>query len=304
MPSLQELRRAAARTIGTLEYGTASSGSGTGVAQVTITSYPFKSSILSAWAKDKWLYRPERTLAADADRRCATHTASTGVLTNDLDWSDDPDGEVIEVLSPSSGSDLNRYCNDALKRLFSVEEFTFVVSAPGDRRHNLTSSATWLTNGNHVFQVGTLNTSTDDRDEVDPFRDGRFVRGTTETNAGKVWLIGPRFNTSQTVYVKAIRSHYSLCRASGGTYGDQDGLTNEDDDTAATLDQVRWAAKWIYLEELLAQEQNPQAKQAAVSDIARTLVHLDSACRRTGFERPRKTLMAPANMAATPGGSW
>ena len=302
MPTLQDYRRATARTIGTLEIGTASSGSGTGVGQVTITSHPFKSSILSDHLKDKWLHRPERTLAADADRICATHTPTTGVLTNDLDWSDDPDGEVIEAMSPVSGTDLNRYCNDGLKRVFSVEEFSFVVSDTDENRHNLTATADWLENGDHVYQVGTLNTTTDDRDEVNPF--DRIVWGRTETNAGKVWLIGPRFSTSQTIYVKCIRSHYSLCRASGGTFGDQDGLTNEDDESAATLDQVRWAAKWVYLEEFMAQEPNEKARQIIEKDIARTLVHLNVACKRTGFALPRRTLIAPANMAATAGGNW
>lgn len=304
MPTLQNYRRAAARELGVIEYGTAASGSGTSTSQVTITAHPFKSSVLAPWAKDKWLHRPERTLDADADRICATHTASTGVLTNDNDWSDDPDGEVIEVLSPFKGADVNRLVNEGLRYCFHVAEFSFVVSDTDENRHNLTATADWLENGNHVYQVGTLNTATDDRDEVNPFEEPRLVWGRTETNAGAVWLLGPRFNTTQTVYVKCIRSHYTLCRASGGTFGDQDGLTNEDDEAPATLDQVKWAVVWLAMDELLAQDQNPSARKTYQQRRAEALIKLDRATRRTGFQLPRRTLIQPANMAATAGGNW
>jgi hypothetical protein len=298
--TLQALRRAAARTVSTLEVGTASSAT---AASVTITTHPFLSSRLSDWAKDRWIHRPERTLDADADRLCATHTTATGVLANDNPWSDTPTGEVIEVLGLLSGTDLNRLVNAALGYCFSVEEFSFVVADAAETRHNLTATAEWLLNGHHVYQVATLATTTD-RDEVDPFVDGRMIYGKAETRAGAVWLQGPSFGTSSTVYVKCIRSHYSLCRASGGSFGDQEGLGNEDDEAPATLDQVRWAVEWLAMDELLAQEQNQSARQEYGQRRATALAKMDRATRRTGFAVPRRTLIAPANFAATAGGNW
>jgi hypothetical protein len=288
--------------LGAFAYGTASSGSGTGTGQITVSAFQFKSSTSSDVFTDKFVYRPEATLAADKDRMCALHTPSTGVLTTDLAWSDDPDGEVIELLAFCSGSDVNRLVNEALQYCFTTSEFSFTVSNASANRHNLTDEADWLTNPAHVYQIGSLG-ATQDRDEVDPYENA-FVRGRAVVVDGSVYAVGPRFSTGQTVYVQCIRSLYSLCCASGGTPGDQSGLSNEDDECLATSEQIRWAVVWRAMDELLAQEQNPAARQVYAQRRAEAILKFNSATRRTGFKLPRRTFVEPASMAATPGGSW
>jgi len=130
----------------------------------------------------------------------------------------------------------DRLTTDALKRIGEMVEFTVTPTANATR-HSLASAASWLTDPQWVYQVGFL-TSSEARGEVDPY-EGRRVRGSTEKLLNVVYLVHPTrtFASNETVYVKAFRPYYTLCRASGGTYGDQSGLSA---DTDEAIPNVEW----------------------------------------------------------------
>jgi hypothetical protein len=128
--------------------------------------------------------------------------------------------------------------NQALKRIFVIVEFT-VTPTDNQTRHSLASAASWLVIPDWVYQVGVMS-ATQDRNQLDPYETSR-VRGYPDELGGVVYLNHPNRSFSSTadlLYVKAIRPAYTFCRASGGTYGDQSGLTLETDECVPVTEWV------------------------------------------------------------------
>lgn len=135
--------------------------------------------------------------------------------------------------------------NEALKRIMYQVEFTVTPTALA-ARHDLTTGNSWLTEPEWVRDVGKLTTS-ETRAQVDPYKH-RHVRGYPERFSNLVYYNhSPRtFASNETMYVKALRPAYTLCAATGGTYGDQNGLSAETDiaipDANEAINLVAWGA--------------------------------------------------------------
>lgn len=244
MPTRLQLRKAAAKELGPFDSGTADSTSSTS-ALVCLT-HPFKSSISSGTFKDRWLYRPDAAAAADKLRVVSAYTASTGTLTPELDWSAQPDGEAFEVhgiLPPEGNSELSLHdlIHEALKHCFLVVEFTLTPTVL-QTRHSLASAASWLSDPSWVRQVGFL-TSSESRDKVNPFE--RVVRGRAVKDTNTVYLEhrSTTFNSSDVVYVKAIKPAYYACAAAASpTTFTQSGLNAEAD---VAIPNEEWVASAV-----------------------------------------------------------
>jgi hypothetical protein len=268
--SLLAYRRFAAREAGRYIQGTVdASGNSTTTAKVAALATSISADDVY---KDYWFYLPAAG-AGDKVRVVSGFTALTGTLAVDRAYSlsSVPDGKTFElhgVLRPF-GDDLvetldwTTAINDALKRCFVEWEFT-VTPTERATRHDVSTANTWLTNPDWIKQVGVLGTN-ESRAEVDPYRT-RAVRGESERQGSVVYLNhAPRtFSANEVIYVKAIRPAYSLCRAAGGTFGDQNGLSAETDEAPASVEWVAYAA----LEEL-GRRQPMLLAGAAEPDVAK-----------------------------------
>jgi hypothetical protein len=291
MPTLTTFRRTAAPLLGTFEYGTADAASTTSRLVCTTTSqngFPFRSSTASSGLfKDKWLYRPEAVLPADQSRSIATYTPTSGYLDPDDDWTNAPDGEEFEVLGLFSGPELNGLVNLALKDLWVVVDVTFTVANSQYRRHSLATAAPWLTNPAWVYQVGQLQTGLDPL-IYDPYAVTR--RGKAVQTNGVVYLEGPTFPTSDTVYVKAIAPAYAYCRASGGTFGEQSGLVLETDEAIVDETWLAWRTV-VKAEERLRQfEKTGQADAKAMQSLSMAAAKFSDQTRQR-YQEPRRTFI-------------
>ncbi len=244
MPSLATFRQTAAQELGDYVASTADA-SGCSTTLLLDSKYPVKSSISQdTLYQDRWLLRAAAANAADYVRVVASYTASTGALAPDVAWVNAPTSEAYELhLLVEPWTQMNRLINNALKRCWVMDEVTLTPTADATR-HSL-AALTWITEPWQVRQVGHLN-STEDRAEVDPFA-GRQVRGTVTQDAGVLYLHHPyqTFGSTETLYVLAARPAYTLCRASGGAYGDQSGLALNTDE--APVDAT-WVAAGVLVE--------------------------------------------------------
>ena len=249
MPTQTTYRRALAPLLGPLERGTATSGSTATSSLVCTgashTGLRFKSSFQgSSRFKGKWLHRPAAANANDLDRLISLDTPSTGTFTVEDAYTaaayTGGAGEAFEISSLFSGTKMNALVNEGLKRCFVVVEFTFTVVSALTKRHDMTTTtAPWLTDPDWVLQVGTLPTGTT-RNQADPYR--RRVRGEATKDGPTVYLEGPGFATTDTIYVKALKPAYDHCRASAGTFGDRSGLAAETHEAPVDELWVAWAA--------------------------------------------------------------
>jgi hypothetical protein len=126
--------------------------------------------------------------------------------------------------------------------------------------------APWLVDTGNVLQVGLLANG-EDRNLQDPFT--RRVRGQVERDGGNFYLnTDPQtFNDGDLIYLRCLKRAYDHCRAAGGTFGDQQGLSLETDEAPITSG---WAASaalvagWRQFGHLL----EPAANQRLIRDQA------------------------------------
>ncbi len=242
MPTLQQVRRFVLPLLGPYISGTITGGT---VASLVSVLAPFKSSVLSDDTyKDQIIYLPARSVP-DNERIVSEYTAATGTFVPDTDWAVAPSAGTFELSSgllsitaPDSG--LHALINDALRRLFIIEEFTLSPVAL-QTRHSLTSAAAWLTNADWVRQVGVLAAG-EDRNKVNPYR--RSVRGRPIKIGPTVYLDHPSytFNAADTLYVKALAPAYDRCADTGSpTVFTASGMGDESDVCQPSVERVGWA---------------------------------------------------------------
>lgn len=228
MPTLRTYRRRAAEEIGPFHHGTAAATSTTSA--LIDTTWPVTSAISQDdLYTDHFLFRPDAAASSDKVRVVKTYNPTTGTLTPDTAWTNAPsEGEVYELHGVIEPLALHARINDALKECFLVVE---VTGTPIDQsqRHGLTTIASWLTDLQWVRQAGYLTTS-EDRNEVDPFR--RVVYGSPVKDGNEVYLSHPGriFSSNQVLHIKLLKPAYFHCKASGGSFGDQSGLSAETDE--------------------------------------------------------------------------
>ena len=251
MADLVTIRRAAAKAAGRYTQFTADSAGGT---NTTIPSVALRSlSAVTELYNDYWIYLPAAS-AADKIRLVSSYAPTTsttvGTLTTDgrvYSAASVPNSKVVELhgLFPPISDDLTVYSwtdaiNDALKRLWTTSEFTITPTANATR-HTL-ASQTWILSESQIRQVGYLVTG-EARAEVDPYRN-RPVYGSVEQDGATLYLHHPdrTFASNETIYVRAAKRVYDHCRASGGAYGDQSGLSAESNEAPVPVDTVMWGA--------------------------------------------------------------
>jgi hypothetical protein len=269
MPSLAEYRRNLAVEsgpyVGPESYDVrATSGSSTSV--LVCSNYPIMSSIgQSDLYRERPLYRPGAVYEQDHHRYVLSYDPPTGTITPDLPWTMAPIstvgattyeqleahtygdfedllltyenmegtgingiGERFEILGPWDAPTMHQLINDGLKQCWLVVDVEFVPT-PDVSRHDLSLIAPWLQDPNHVRQAGVLTVG-DDRNLSDPF--ARTVYGVVERDGGTLYLNtdGRTFNTDDVLYLRCYKRAYDHCRASGGTFGEQSGLSLETDE--------------------------------------------------------------------------
>lgn len=256
---------------------------------LVVTTYQVRSNIdQSDLFKDYYIYRPDAVLASDRVRTVDSYEPSSGTLVPSLTWSNAPTGEAVE-LSVMNPDDVHLWINRALKRMLVQVEFTVTPTANAVR-HNLTATASWLTDPDWVYQVGYL-VSGEVRDEVDPYMDARIVRGEVRKISGAVYLehTGRSFTSTETLYVLALRPASTYCKAAGGTYGDlTSGLTAETDEAIPEPEWVKYGAIVEYWED--ATQQFSPGDQDRVDREQAKAAALFSRATREYFQEPeRKT---------------
>jgi hypothetical protein len=236
MATLTEIRQGISKRLGSYIASTASAGTGTGA--LMDTKYPvYSSSAQDELYQDWFLFLPG-SASTDKCRRVATYTPGNGQLTPDSPWGNAPAVgaayELHAIMDPLN--EIHPAINESLRRLLVVTETTLTISDSDDNRQSL-AALTWLLNPNYVRQVGWLD-STEDRTETDPY--GRVVRGMVQFYDGVPYLEHPsnRFDTTQTLYLKILKPAYYHCKASGGAFGSQTGLSAETDEAPVAAD---WA---------------------------------------------------------------
>lgn len=244
--TLQQYRQQGAQEAGRFVKGTSTTGGSTTTMVVTalITSLA-QSDLYQDW----WLYLTGAS-AGDKVRVVTTGPSTTGTITVDRVFSSATAAntqpfELHGMARPFADDltetfDWTTLINDGLKRCFVEVEFTHTPVA-NQTRHDLTTLNAWLTEPSWVRDVGVLQ-SGEDRDEVDPY--SRRVRGHAEKLSNLVYLThrGRAFNSTETIYVKAIKPAYYHCAATAGALGSQSGLALETDIAEPALEWVAFAA--------------------------------------------------------------
>lgn len=229
---------------------------------------------------DRPLYRPNATREYDKNRYILAYDPPTGVLTVDLAWqtpmitdalgstyaflegftygeldgttppgysyeemegvSAAGPGETFEILGPFDVPTLHQLINDGLKKTWVTVD---VPCAPtqGASYHDLSLAAPWLQSADHVRQVGLLSAS-DNRIQTDPF--SRVVRGKVVRDGGVFYFDtgSQTFNDTDVLYLRCYKQAYYHCRASGGEWGEQTGLSLENDEAPVDTEWLAAAA--------------------------------------------------------------
>jgi hypothetical protein len=264
---------------------------------------------------DRPLYRPNAVRDYDHHRYVQSYEPTTGTLNIDLPWelppfppdvgstygflegftygdweippgytygdlegmgADGP-GEVFEILGPFDVPTMHRLINDGLKKCWITVD---VPAQPtqGATYHDLTASIPWLQDPGHIRAVGYLAES-EDRNSTDPYM--RVVRGQVVRDGGRLYLdTGTRsFNDTDVLYLKCYKQAYYHCAPNGGQFGDQEGLSAEDDSCPVDPEYVASAALligWSRYGHLL--ELN--ANQRLLRDQAATLTWFNDQARK------------------------
>ena len=240
MPTTQSYRRRTSKLLGFYFQDTADA-SGNTTTIVQSSNFFMKSSIArAALLRNKYILRPAPVASGDRVRFIKSYDPTNGQVTVDLAYTNNAASAAIEihgVIEP--WTDMNDILNEALDRIPLTIEFTFTPATNTATRHSLASAAAWLDNPLDVYQVGYLSTG-ETRADTDPFK--RRVRGEAYADGATVYLTGFTLKTTDTVYVLARKNAYDHCRASGGTYGDQSGLSANTDEAVPDDEWVATAA--------------------------------------------------------------
>lgn len=302
MSTLADFRRATAPKLGPFTMGTATGGSSSSVLEAA--AWPFLTSLeQSDLFADQFIFRPSAAASGDRTRLVANggYVPSTGKLTPDKVWTNSPSGEVFElhgVIPPVADgvNDLHAFINEGLKDCLLVVEFSFTPGSVLANRHSLAVAAPWLTEPSWVLQVGYL-ASGESRTEHDPFRRPR--RMLAKKDGATVYLEGAGFNTTDTVYVTALKRAYDHCRPSAGTYGSQSGLSLETDEAVPEADWVAAATErivWDRLADVLAPGNAKRAEQKraeAAAEFTRKQQNYLAAHRPASTLRPPMMAWGP-----------
>lgn len=282
--TLQTIRRNFGRELGGFLTSYTTSGTTTTLVD---TTFNLKSSISSEKTyKDWWVLRPNAADTGDKVRRVASYAPSSGTLTVDLAYTNAPTVELYELYAMAEPSvDMPLWINHALQKCFVVVELTLSPTANAIR-HSLASAASWLQEAGWVRQVGYLANG-ENREQRDPYE--RVVRGHVVQDGGTFYLYHPSttFNSTDTLYVKAIKPAYYHCRASGGSFGDQSGLTAETDEAPTNYPWVTSAAlmeAWRHLGRIL----DPAASEGLIRDRGEAAAWFTSQTR-SNFRIPELT---------------
>jgi hypothetical protein len=244
------------------------------VSSLEDTAWPITSSIAGSktW-QDYWILRPSAA-AANKVRLVATYTpsATAGTLQPDKVWSVAPtNGEAYELhgfFEP--GTEFPTLINDGLKLCMIPVEFSFSPSSATNTRHSLATAASWLTDPVWVRSVGVLG-SGQVRDSNNPYIG---IRGEAylDATANAVYLNIGAFNTTDTIYVTALKPAYYHCAAAATpTTFTQSGLSAEGDVVPIDLEWAGYAALaegWRRKSEILVAEANPRLVQSLAQAAA------------------------------------
>ena len=331
MPSLAQYRAALAVEcgpyIGPESYDVrATSGSDT--TKLVCANYPIRSGIPQQDSLiDRPLYRPSAAQELDRNRYVMDYDPATGTITPDLPWTNPPFsptsgntygflegytygdlehflyqdleglgvngiGERFEVLGPFDAPTMHKLINDGLKQCWMVVDVP-LTPLVDTTRQNLGGVAWWLQDPNNVLQVGLL-VQGEDRNVQDPF--ARRVYGEVERDGGTMHLnTGTRtFNSTDLLYLRCLKRMYDHCRPSGGSFGDQSGLSLETDEAPVEREWLVSSAlvlAWRRFAHLL----EPGANQRLIRDQAaatvwfadRARVHLGAVKPQMTFKRAR-----------------
>lgn len=277
MPTQVNYRRRIARALGPYLQGTATSGS-TGLNSVIVATSPFQSSRLSDDSYRDWaLLRPDATASADRARVVSSVTMSTGTYNVDNSYANAAyaagAGEVVElhgVIDPLTL--MNDLLNQALKDIFLLVEFTITPANTTNTRHPMPSTGTvpvttWLLDPKWLVAVGYLSTG-EVRAEIDPY--ARPIRYESYVDGATVYLnTYPRaLQTTDTLYLLAQKRAYDHCRASGGAFGDRQGLA-EGTDTHEAVPFEEWVVAGV-LREFWSREGEAIAERYGPTVLSRT----------------------------------
>jgi hypothetical protein len=308
VPNLTQYRRALAVLVGVYEQGTADAGASSTTQLVCTTgllsgarlkSTTFAASLFNG----KWLYLPgaaadDRSRLIDA---AGGYDPAAGTLVPDQPWAVDPDtlsDRTFEITSLFSGPDLNDLVNEGLQRCHLVVDTTFQTADNRTTHHDLTAAMPWLADERHVLQVGELAAG-EVRGRTDPFN--RTRRGQVRADGtGTLYLDGPSFPTTSTVYVKAIKRAYAHCRPVGGVYGAQSGLSLETDEAPLNTEWVAWGAVMAGADRLAHLESVGQAGAEAMRSRQMAAARF-SLKTHEYFRPPRRTLEPLTYIGSTPG---
>lgn len=295
MPTLREYRRAIARELWPgFHHGTTDD---TSTAALLIDdTFPVKSSIDNPELyREKYLLLPNKA-AADRLRLIDTYTPSGGQIKPDLAWSSLGGGEEYEIHSNliRPDTDLVDLINEGLKRCMLVDEFSFSPGSDVAIRHSLAEVAPWLTDPEWVLQVGVLPSGYTDRSRYRPSR----VFGHVEQDVDELFLCCGPFNTTDTIYVVAIKPAYYHCRATGGQWGSQSGLALDTDEAKPS---VRWVtfATLVEVWRLYGTLLEAEAAKRVVRDQA-TAAALFSNEAALNFRPPARTFLKLRRWGPTP----
>lgn len=212
-PTLLDYRRRAAKEL-TSAFVASTATSASTISQLVDTTWPINSTLSQDdLYSDYYLLRPAAALATDKVRIVKTYTPSGGIMAPDTVWTNAPaNGEAYElhgVLEPQT--QLLDLINEALKRCGVVVEFTIQPSSTTAQRESL-ANYPWILQPGWVRKVGRL-VAGEARSDRDPYL--RAVRGDVTYDGGTLYLNheGSVYNTTDTLYVTAIKRAYDHCGA-------------------------------------------------------------------------------------------
>jgi hypothetical protein len=310
LTTLLNYRRHLAPLLGVYEYGsTTSSSVNNTTTQLESTAASqnngvrFKSSVNSAGLfKDKHLHRYNAAAPNDKDRLIASYTPTSGFFTPDDAWTNAPISEAFEIMGLFSGTEIEALFNLGLKRCLLVVDFTFTVASATARKHSLATAAPWLSDPRQVYQVGQLVTGQDPL-VYDPFAAHRIGRVTKD--GATVYLEGLSFNTTDTVYVKAIKPAYYHCKPTGGAYGDQSALVLETDEAPVDPDWLAWATVLAGKDRIDAAIEGGSAEDTRTARESRAVAAARfTQFTRENFQPPERTFTPRVWLGPTLAASW
>ena len=334
MPSLAEYRRNLAVEsgpfVGPESYDVRATG-GTDTTKLVCNMYPIMSNIgQTDVLLDRPLFRPNAVMYTDRSRYVKDYDPATGTVTPDLPWTYAPIstagatiyrdleaqtyvdleiftyenlegtgiagiGERFEVLGPWDAPTMNQLINDGLKQCWLVVELC-ATAMPGYSRFDVTALAPWLQDPNHVRQAGMLSAGQDrNAPGCDPFEN--IVYGEIERDGGTMYLnTGSRsFNAGDTLYLRCYKRAYDHCRAAGGAFGSQSGLSWETDEAPVERDwlvaaslTVGWRRFGHILEPLANQRLIRDATAAAAWFADRTREHFTAVAPQLTLRKARR----------------